>query len=151
MVPNLSRNFGMNDRLLRYKRISEYFFTDTFFATKKLGKSTRGNACCQLFVTDKGYIYVVPLAKEAEVLQAIKQFAKEIGSPKAFIMDAAKAQKSKDVRHFCSQIGSSLRILEEGTPWANKAELYIGLIKEATCKDMKDSNCPLVLWDYCVE
>jgi len=150
-VPNLSRNFGTNDRSLRYKRISEYFFTDTFFATKKLGKSTRGNACCQLFVTDKGYIYVVPLTKEAEVLQAIKQFAKEIGSPKAFIMDAANAQKSKDIRHFCSQIGSSLRILEEGTPWANKAELYIGLLKEATRKDMKESNCPLVLWDYCVE
>jgi hypothetical protein len=33
----------------------------------------------------------------------------------------------------------------------NKAELYIGLIKEAVRKDMKDSNCPLALWDYCVE
>ena len=41
-------------------------------------------------------------------------------------------------------------MLEEGTPWANKAELYIGIIKEAVHKDMK-SNCPLPLWDYCVE
>jgi hypothetical protein len=42
-------------------------------------------------------------------------------------------------------------VLEEGTPWANKAELYIGLIKEAVRKDMKESNCPFVLWDYCIE
>jgi hypothetical protein len=41
-------------------------------------------------------------------------------------------------------------LLEEGTPWANKAELYIGISKEAVCKDMKASNCPLPLWDYCV-
>jgi hypothetical protein len=38
-----------------------------------------------------------------------------------------------------------------GTPWSNKAELYIGLIKEAVRKDMKDSDCPLSFWDYCVE
>jgi hypothetical protein len=147
----LSRNYPTNDRSLRYKRISEYFFTDTFFATKKVGKSTRGNTCCQLFVTDKGFVYVVPLKLESEVLQAIKQFAKEVGAPEAFIVDSARAQKSKDVRLFCSKIGTALRILEEGTPWANKAELYIGFLKEASRKDMKESDCPLVLWDYCVE
>ena len=43
------------------------------------------------------------------------------------------------------------RALEEGTPWSNKAELYIGLIKEAVRKDMCESNSPLCLWDYCVE
>jgi hypothetical protein len=46
-----------------------------------------------------------------------------------------------------------LQVLEEGTPWANKAELYIGLIKEAVHMhmNMKDSNCPLTFLDYCVE
>ena len=33
--PNISRNYGINNRMLRYKRIQEYFFMDTFFATKK--------------------------------------------------------------------------------------------------------------------
>jgi hypothetical protein len=41
--------------------------------------------------------------------------------------------------------------LEEGTPWANKVELYIGLIKEAVRKDMKEPDCPLAFWDYCIE
>jgi hypothetical protein len=124
---------------------------DTFFATKKAGKSTRGNGCCQLFVTDNGFIYVVPMEKESDVLKAVKQFAKEIGAPDALICDAAKAQTSKAMRNFCIDIGTTLRALEEGTPWANKAELYIGLIKEAIRKDMKSSNCPIALWDYCLE
>ena len=33
--PQLSKNYGTNDRMLWYKRIKEYFYMDTFFATKK--------------------------------------------------------------------------------------------------------------------
>lgn len=149
--PSLSRNFGTNDRMLRYKRIKAYFFMDTFYATKKAGKSTRGHTCCQLFVTDKGFVYVVPMRSKADVMAVVKQFAKEVGAPDAIISDAAGEQKLKELRKFCSEIGTMLRVLEEGTPWANKAELYIGIIKEAVRKDMKESNCPLPFWDYCVE
>ncbi len=148
---DLSRNYATNDKMLRYNRIKEFFFMDTFYATKKAGKSSRGNACCQLFVTDKGFVYVVPMKKESEVLQAVKQFAKEIGAPEALICDAAKAQTSAAMRTFCNEIGTTLRALEEGTPWSNKAELYIGLIKEAVRKDMKASGCPIAFWDYCIE
>ncbi len=90
--PTLSRNYGTNDRMLRYKRLDEYFFMDTFFATKKAGKSTRGNTCCQLFVTDKGFVYVVPMKRKIEVLLAVKQFAKEIGAPDAIICDMSGEQ-----------------------------------------------------------
>ena len=37
---------------------------------------------------------------------------------------------SSEVKIFCNDIGTTLRALEEGTPWSNKAELYIGLITE---------------------
>jgi hypothetical protein len=74
--PRLSRNYRTNDRMLRYKRINEYLFMDTFFATKKAAKSSRGHKCCQLFVTDKGFVYVVPMKSRAKVLQAVRQFAK---------------------------------------------------------------------------
>ena len=58
---------------------------------------------------------------------------------------------SHDVRKFCNDIGTTLQALEEGTPWSNKAKLYIGLLKEAVQKDMRESNSPMTLWDYCVE
>ena len=70
---------------------------DTMFATRKAGKSTRKNSCCQLFATNKGFVYVVPMKKKLEVLYVVKQFSKEIGAPKALICDAAREQKSQDV------------------------------------------------------
>ena len=149
--PNLSRNYSTNDRMLRYRRINRHFFMDTFFAAASSGKSTRGHTCMQLFVTDKGFVYVVPMSSKKEVPLALKQFAKEIGAPDAIIADASGEQTSKEVKSFLSSIGTSLRLIEEGTPWANRAELYIGLMKAAIRKDMKSSNCPLALWDYCAE
>jgi hypothetical protein len=149
--PELSKNYGTNDRMLRYKRIIDYFYMDTFFATKKGGKSSRGHTCCQLFVTDKGFVYIVPMKRKFENLLAMKHFAKEIGAPDPFVADMSGEQMSKEVKAFCNEIGSMQRALEEGTPWANKAELYIGLLKEAVRKDMKDQDSPLVFWDYCIE
>ena len=80
------------------------------------------------------------MSSNSEVEQAVKQFAKEVGAPDAIICDASGEQTSKSLKRFLGEIGTTLRVLEEGTPWANKAELYIGLIKEAVRKDMKDSN-----------
>ena len=105
----------------------------------------------QLFVTDKGFVHVIPMRKKSEVPLALKMFAKEIGAPDAIICDADCEQISQQVRDFCHKIGTSLRVLEEGTPWANRAELYIGLVKEAVHKDLKESDSPIVFWDYCAE
>ena len=91
------------------------------------------------------------MCRKSEVLQAIKQFAKEIGAPTSIIADMSGKQMSHDVWKFCNDIGKTLLALEEGTPRSNKAELYIGLLKEAVRKDMSKSNSPMVLWDYCVE
>ena len=67
------------------------------------------------------------------------------------IHDASRSQKSQEVPKYCNDIGTTLRVLEENTPWANKAELYIGIIKEEFQKDMKESNYPLAFWDYFME
>ena len=103
----MSRQYSTNDRMLRYKRVNEHFFMDTFFVKGK--PSTRGYTCCQLFVTDKGFLYVVPMKSKSEVLQAVKQFAKEIGAPDAIICDSESEQKSRDLRKFMMDMGTSLR------------------------------------------
>jgi hypothetical protein len=90
--PELSKNYGTNDRMLRCKRIKDNFYMDTFFAIKKGGKSSRRHTCCQLFVTDKGFVYVVPMKRKGETLLAMKQFAKDIGPPDAFVA-ANKCQR----------------------------------------------------------
>ena len=146
----MSRNFGTNDRMLRYRRIKSHFFTDTFFVTKK-GTSARGYTCMQIFVSDKGYVFVVPMKSVKEFPKALKLFAKEVGVPELIIADSHRSQKSKEVRDFCHQVGTTLRILEGSTQWANRAELYVGLMKESIRKDMRDQNSPLIFWDYCAE
>ena len=87
----------------------------------------------------------MPIRRRSEVLQGIKLFAKEIGAPTSIIADMSGEQMSHDVRKFCNDIGTTLWALEEGTPWSNKAELYIGLLKEAVQKDMRESNSPMSL------
>ena len=148
--PKLSWNFSTNDRTLRYKHLKDHFFMDTLFSTSKAGKSSRVNTCAQLFATDKGFVYLVFMKSENQVLHAIKQFSKVIGAPDFLINNASIAQKYGEVRKYCNDIVTTLRVLEDTTPWANKAELYIGIIKEAVQKDMRKSNCPLEFWNYCM-
>ena len=84
-------------------------------------------------------------------MQAMKQFAKEIGAPDATVCDASGEQMSQDLKSFLNKIGTSLRVLEDGTPWANKAELCTGLLKEAVRQDMKEPDSPIPLWHYFLE
>ena len=92
--------------MLRYKRLKDFFFMDTFFVTrntsgKKKGRRTtpeRGHTCYQLFVTDKGSIYVVLMKSKKEVPQAVKQFYKEIGAPDAITCDVSKERTSGALR-----------------------------------------------------
>ena len=51
------------------------------------------------FVTDK---------RKSDVLQAVKQFSKEIGAPDAIVCDMAGEQMSPDLKQFCDMIGTTL-------------------------------------------
>ena len=148
---SLSRQFSTNDRMLRYKRINSMFFTDTFFAKGDAKSRPRGSTCMQIFVSDKGYVSVYPMKLKSDFKNCLHLFCKEIGVPDTLVMDKSGEQTSSAVKHFSQQVGMTLRILEESTQWANRAELYIGILKEAIRKDLRISNSPLVLWDYCAE
>ena len=67
------------------------------------------------------------------------------------LVDLHPSHKSKEVKTFRQQIGTTLRILEESTQWASLVDLYIGIIKEAIRKDIRETHSPLVLWDYCAK
>ena len=108
-------------------------------------KSTRGYTMLQLFVSDKGFVAVYPMEKKSDFQNCLQVFCKEIGVPISLVFDPAREQTSKAVKRFCNQVGTTLRILEEHTQWANRAELYIGLLKESIRKDLRRSHCPLVL------
>ena len=121
---SLSRQFSTNDRMLRYKRSNSTFYTDTMFATDKV-MSTHGNKCCQLFVSDKGFVTVYLMETVSQFEDALQSFCKEVGVPATMVVDPHPSQTKKSVRRFCDQVGMTLRLLEKSTQWANRAELYI--------------------------
>ena len=69
----------------------------------------------QLFVSDKGFVFVCPMKSESEFPLALKCFAKEAGVPEYLIAYPVRAQKSKEVVAFCHKIGTILYLLEEST------------------------------------
>jgi hypothetical protein len=123
---------------------------DTFYVTKK-AKSVRGFTMMQLFVSDKGFVKVYGMTNESDITAAARMFCKEVGAPNAFVCDPHRSQKDTKVRQFCNKIGTTLRILEERTQHANRAELYIGLLKEAVRKDICETHAPLRFWCFAAE
>ena len=95
------------------------------------------------FFSEKVYVYVDEMNSVNEFLKALKIFAKEVGVPEAIIYYSHWFHKSKNVRQFYHIIGTTLRILDRSTQWANRYGLYVGLFKEAVRKDMFDKNYPL--------
>ena len=91
------------------------------------------------------------MKSEKEFINALKLFCKEVGAPKAFIVDRAQAQTSKKVCQVLGKVGTTLRVLEGETQHANRAEIYIGLMKSAVGKDMREANSPMRLWCYVCE
>jgi hypothetical protein len=147
---SLSRNVTTDDCALRYHKIKSYFFTNILFATAK-AKSTCGNICGQVFASDKGIVAFYSIKHQCSYFAALKIFAKEVGALKVLVCNLHPTQKKRKVKDFCIQIGTTLCVLKAETQQANHAELYVGLLKEATCKDMRATGSPIVLWDYCME
>jgi len=150
---SLTREDPTDDRALRYKRfIDTVFYTDTLHVTGK-AKSTRGYTCVQVYVSDKGFIYchLMDAINQSEYLQALKAFCREVGVPERLVCDPHPTQKSAAVKKFLQQVGTRLRVLERGTQWADLAEKFIGLLKNGVRADLRESNAPMVFWDYCLE
>ena len=139
---SLEINLGTNDRMLRYRRLKSHFFTEIFFVTKK-ARSTWGYTCMKIFVFDKWFFKVYPMKNQQDYPKALRLFANDIGAPKILVYDPHPSQKSHEVKDFLNKIGTTLRLLEQNTQWANRAELYVGLVKEAVRKDMRSSGSPL--------
>ncbi len=96
-------------------------------------------------------LFFYPMKDQCSYFAALKVFAKEEGAPEVLVCDLHPTQKKRKVEDFCIQIGTTLCVLEAETQWTNHVELFMGLLREATRKDMRATGSPLVLWDYCME
>ena len=126
-------------------------FMDTYFASKKLGPSMRGYTCAQLFVTDFGWCKVKPMKLRSELPLVLKSVFKEDGVPEKMICDGAPEQVSGEAARLCQLADCTVQQLERGTLWSNRAEGNVGIVKSEILLELKESNCPMVLWCYAAE
>ena len=82
---------------------------------------------------------------------ALNWFCKDISVPLNLIVNTCRYKTFIKVNRFCDQVGTIFKILGMVTLWVNRAELYIGLLKEAVRKDICGSHSPKVLWYYAIE
>jgi hypothetical protein len=94
---------------------------------------------------------VVPLYKKEDVPFAVKSYFKNVGIPPVIICDYAMEQIAGKAKKLCDECDCDIRVLEKGTQWANRAERFVKIFKDGVLKDLKESNCPLVLWCYCLQ
>ena len=69
------------------------------------------------------------MRSQEEFDMALHWFFKGIDVPVNLIVENYLYQTSIKVKILCDQVGKILKILEMGYPRANRAELYIGLLK----------------------
>jgi hypothetical protein len=102
---------------VQYRKIKSFFFSDTLFVMGT-AKSSRGNICAQLFVSNKGFVAVHPMKKQSDYFLALKQFATDVGAPDILVCDPHPAQTKQEVQKFCTQNGTTLKVLAAETQWA---------------------------------
>eukprot|EP00957_Ditylum_brightwellii_P047440 3603786-Ditylum_brightwellii.AAC.1 len=96
-------------------------------------------------------ILMYPMKSQSDFQDTLHWFCKQVGATVDLVIGAHESQTNNNVCRFCNQVGTTLIILERSTPWANRAELYIGLLKEAVCYNIQQSSSPMTLWCYCIK
>ena len=99
---NLSRDISSNVRMLRYKRINSFLFTDAFFGKKR----ARGHICMQLFVSEKLFFKVYSMKSKAQFPQAVMFSQKKLVCPLLLLFTH---QGSK---HWLLFVHSSIRLVK---------------------------------------
>ena len=67
------------------------------------------------------------------------------------ICDGGPEQVSGEAARLCQLEDWTIQKIERVTPWSNRAEGDVGIVKSEILLDLKESNCPIVLWWYAAE
>ena len=130
--------------IIQYFRIQTDLFMDNYFASKILEPSMGGYTCAQLFVADFGWCKVNTMKLRSELPLVLKSVFKEDGVPQKMICDGAPEQVSGEAARLCQITDCTIQQLECGTPWSNRSEGHVGIVKNEILLDLKYSNCPMV-------
>jgi hypothetical protein len=90
--PTLARRFPTNDRMLRYKRMSQPVFSDTLIAGTT---SKHGNKYAQVYATSFGWAPVHPMTKKSDTHDALSLLFHWDGVPPTMILDQTRPDQTR--------------------------------------------------------
>jgi hypothetical protein len=114
--------------MLHYRRLGTTFYSDTMFSKVK---SLTGNTCAQLFVAEN-FVRVHPMPTKADAGRALQVLAEDVGVPNHLVVYGAKEETGANTDFMKSVRWLKMRIRnsEPYSPWQNRCETTIGLLKK---------------------
>jgi hypothetical protein len=146
-IQPLTRRYRTDLQSQRLRRLDCHFYTDTLFAKVR---SLAGKSCAQIFTNTKGFLYLVPMSTKSDAGYALDQFTQDIGIPNQLTFDGSGAQTGKKTRfreaiqHYRIQPHE----VEPYSPFQNRAESAVRIIKSKWKKLMIKRKVPIRLWDF---
>ncbi len=143
----LKRRYKTDIMSRKLRRLSSKFYTDTFFSK---GASINGNTCAQLFTDGEGAIFIYPMKSKSKAGDQLIELTHDVGIPNELIMDGAREQTGanttmmKEIR----RLKIKWHTTEPHSPWQNKAENAIGIIKSKHHNRMVRRKVPKIFWDF---
>jgi Integrase core domain. len=113
-------------------------------------QSIMGNTCTQLYYDPSGFMYVYPMVSKGKAGEPLDRFVNDVGIPNQMVYDGAGEQTGRSskfdqlVRHY----KISNHVIEPFSPWQNKAESGIRIIKARWKRLMIKRKVPKRLWDF---
>jgi hypothetical protein len=137
--PNVERRWPTGDRPLQYCRLDHTVYHDTMYSQVK---SSRGNKCCKIYLTDFGWSRSFPMTKESEVHETLALFLGRYGIPEVLISDSAKSYTVGEFRKKAKQVGIFCKLTDPYSPWQNRAKSEIREVKQLASKWTVKSQSP---------
>ena len=90
-----------------------------------------GHTCSHIFTDGEVFVWIMYLFIKAEVGMSLRAFERQIGIPNELPFDRAAEQIVLNGNFQCAIRGFSIELInsEPGSPWHNRADNLIGIIK----------------------
>ena len=93
------RHFKSRFPFLREKRLNDEFHTDTYFPSII---TNDGNTCSQMFIgRNTDYMHINLMKTESHSAQALQDFGRNIGIPRAIKLDNAATETGLEWMNWC--------------------------------------------------
>lgn len=132
---------------LREKRLNDEFHTDTYFPSEN---TNDGNTCSQMFIgRNSDFMRIYLMKTESHCGEALQDFGREIGVPRAIKSDNARSETGYDWTKWCRTYRVKSSTTEPHSPWQNKSERGIADLSRMVKRIMKKFDVPLSRHGWC--